>query len=110
MPLVPLPGIPETTGLSFFKTTVPTVGKGSTEVPTVGKGSTEVPTVGEGSTEVPTVGEGSTEVPKLGEVPGKSMGGSGSNEQSHVTGEYLMKVFTRMLEILNEKKDEKNNS
>ena len=100
MPVFPLPGMPNTPGLILFETTMPKPqGQGSTEVPKPqGQGSTEVPKPqGEGSTEVPKTQEGSTEVPKkLG----------GSIAQVYANGEYLMRVFTKMLEILNEKKIE----
>ena len=42
--------------------------------------------------------------------PERKLGGSDNIPQKQVTGENLMIVFTRMLEILNEKKIEKNNS
>ena len=89
MPVFPLPGMPNTPGLILFETTMPKP---------QGQGSTEVPKPqGEGSTEVPKTQEGSTEVPKkLG----------GSIAQVYANGEYLMRVFTKMLEILNEKKIE----
>ncbi len=52
---------------------------------------------------------GKASVEQSGETSAEPSQPSGSDTIT-ITGENLMKVFTRMLEILDEKKTEKNNS
>jgi len=84
MPLsvIPLPGMPPTTVVSVVST-------------------------GQ-SGKISTGQTGETSIEPSGKTSTGHSGGSDTNTMN-VTGEHLMKVFTRMLEILNEKKNEKNN-